>query len=154
LNDFGKPEPVSARRAFIYAVMAPVIVTTVVAIVVFSSASFEIGFGFAAPIAFGAALLVISLACLLIGIPVTYFLKRAGAENLGAYVAAGLLTGTLIPLILVSLEGGVTTGSILGSIVVGGLNGAICAAVWWQKYRRFYAGQSATAADPSEAIVR
>lgn len=80
--------------------------------------------GVAIAVAFG----VVLSACLFIGLPVTWSLRRLDAESLKAYSIAGGVAGALIPFVPLAFSGGPWSGVLLA---LGCLSGIATARIWW-----------------------
>ena len=75
---------------------------------------------------------IVALSSLLIGLPVTWSLRRLDAESLKAYSIAGGVAGALIPFIPLAFSGGPWSGVLLA---LGCLSGTATARTWWHARR-------------------
>lgn len=70
-----------------------------------------------------------------IGLPVTFFLKKMGWENVSSYVCAGVLAGFFVP-IAILLIGNAEAGYPLA--LLGALSGGVTARICWVSGREPY----------------
>ena len=90
-------------------------------------------------IAFLSAVIVIGLAAIAIGLPVTWMLAHYRLESPWAYPIAGFLAGAALVAFVPVLIGDTRGGSVFEFVAlawIGGLPGGICGAIWWLSYRR------------------
>jgi hypothetical protein len=75
-----------------------------------------------------AAILIVGVSSIVIGVPVDLISRRAGFTSSTPYVGSGLVFGAVIPVVLVCLLGA-PDKFWLG--VVGAFSGAVTGRVWW-----------------------
>jgi glycerol uptake facilitator-like aquaporin len=91
-------------------------------------------------IAFVIASLIITVAGILIGLPVTHLLSSKGAESSASYLLAGMVSGGAVMLaaLLVDhiLGRALEPAELIDAFAAGAIPGAVCAGMWWFLYRK------------------
>lgn len=138
-SDLGWTPAEDGGLAFLYAVLGSALFATVATVAVFLpepdgllSLNFLL-FGFLT------AVIVIGLAGLVIGLPLTVLLMQLDWERAWTYPVAGFVMGALLVLIAPLLMNVSRAGSPLEFVIfipVGALSGLICGSIWWFAYRR------------------
>jgi hypothetical protein len=106
----------------------------------FDSSPIEIHVLPAFALAWALAAFVITVVCVFIGLPLTWFLYSRGLEKAWTYPLAGALIGTpLLPLLF--LQSGdwgskLPFGLIAFTAASGAIPGAVAGAIWWHFGRR------------------
>jgi hypothetical protein len=134
----GKDNSVAARRdiGFALAVLAPALLVAL---------AFVLSFGFDDAdlawranvflLAFFVAAMIIALAALLIGLPLTWLLEQWRIETPWSYPLAGFIAGAAVIVVAPALFGEAPF-EFLPYAWIGALPGAVSGAIWWRAYRR------------------
>lgn len=97
--------------------------------------------GFVFLLAMTFALIVTAVAAALIGLPLTWLLKRKGLEAPWSYPAAGLVAGAALMVGFDPFGSGYNWLPMDGTAVaatLGGVPGFVCGYSWWHYYRRYF----------------
>ncbi len=81
------------------------------------------------------AIIVVLVASVVLGLPLTFFLKRRQQERASVYAGAGAAAGFIIPILLYYRQGGIDLSSIFLAIM-GTLSGAVTGLTWWLSARK------------------
>jgi len=88
------------------------------------------------------SLIVASVACFAAGVflalPLSFLLSSLRLESLGAYLFAGLTTGTIaaMPVLLAGFVLPLNLEELLTAVIAGGIPGSVSGWAWWRVYRR------------------
>ena len=81
------------------------------------------------------AIIVVLVASVVLGLPLTFVLKRQQRERASAYVGAGAAAGFIIPILLYHWQSGIDLGSVFLAIM-GSLSGSVTGFTWWLSARK------------------
>jgi phosphotransferase system glucose/maltose/N-acetylglucosamine-specific IIC component len=90
----------------------------------------------AAPFCLAAILisaLIVLMACMVIGLPLTYYLKKTRRESGEAYIVVGAVSGFILTVIMLIAVG---MGQLFWLPFMAALSGAATGASWWRSIRR------------------